>query len=611
MSETQVMTKSKHVFNKHRGPVTCATHLPTKNAVVTSGYDGAIGWFNFDTDDIKLLGYHEHLANRIVVNSDGTRAASCSSDYTIKIWNLSTFNLEKTLYGHSDDVEDFIFVDDHTGVSASRDQRILIWNLDTGAITRVIDGHEKDVLSLAYHDGKIYSSGDDKTLRVWDLQTGNLLNMWGPFEVETDTCAIDTNHGRVILGCDDGCIRVFDIKDGKMIREIAAHESGIKKVSVSPVNGDILSAAYDQKILVWDADSLSLKLNLEQNQIKWERSLNFSSDGQKVYAGTFDGTVLCWDAITGQFLSEIGRHEEVKGNACFNDVAADHEGKLALVSDDGYMRLADLNSGEDMAIFEPTSGRFLMNGVAMSAKYNLVVGGAHNQRIHIFKEDQGQLQQTAEALIGEGPINTIRISEHQGYEQASFVGCYSGAIVRVNEKGEIMDKLEVHDGAVKALRLHPYQPLGVSCSAEGELLSWNFNGEVVQQYLGHTAIINDVDISPSGKYAASVSRDFSVKVFELDTGKLLYSYNLGRKSLKSVSFIDELTVVVGDYWGNIVKVDLESGDITRQTLARNGISSITRYDRYFIAVSYDGSVNVVDSNLTIVKKILAMAQRIQ
>src|ERR1051325_7410133 len=191
-------------FIRHRGPVTCVAAIPNSRAVVTSGYDGAVGYFDLEKQRVKLLGYHKHLVNRIVVNETGSRAASCSSDYTIYIWNLRTHQLEQVLRGHSDDVEDFVFVDDHMGVSASRDRRILIWNLDTGAVLRFIDEHEKDVLSLAFHNGRIYSSGDDKTLRQWDYHSGKLIKMWGPFEQETDTCAIDPGSGRVLLGCDDG-----------------------------------------------------------------------------------------------------------------------------------------------------------------------------------------------------------------------------------------------------------------------------------------------------------------------------------------------------------------------------------------------------------------------
>ena len=589
----------------------CSSDL--SDQAVTSAYDGAVARFHLLTGQVELLGYHRHLVNRLIVDPAGRRAASCSSDYTTCIWDLENGRPSRVLRGHSDDVEDFVFADEGRGVSASRDHRVLIWDLDTGAILRVLEGHEKDVLSLAYSDGRIYSSGDDMTLRVWDLDSGELLSVWGPFENETDTCAIDPVHGRAILGCDDGVIRVFDTGTGDLVREIEAHRSGIKKVTVSPATGDVLSAAYDRRLIVWDGETFAEKLRLESVPAVWERSLSWSPDGSQVLAGTFDGTVLVWDAGRGKLVREVGRVSDEPGNACFNEASASSRGVTALVSDDGYIRLGRLTPAEAAwtAKVEPASGRMLMNAVTLDEEYGMVVGGAHDNKVHVYDLADGDLQNEVEVFLGEGPINTIRIAHHPGYEREAFVGCYSSAIVRVSREGEVRGKVHVHEGAVKALRLHPEKTLGVSCGADGLLLAWSFTGELVERYLGHTAIINDVDLDPRGERLASVSRDFTVKVFQLDNGKLLHSIPLGRRSLKSVCFWDADTIVVGDYWGTVIRVSLADGKATRRVIAANGISSLARSGDHLVATSYDGgSYLIAPRDLAVVQVARAMQQRV-
>jgi WD40 repeat protein len=613
LNEPATITAAER-FVRHRGPVTGVAGVPGRSNAITAAYDGAVASFDLDSGEVELLGYHRHLVNRLVLSASGRLAASCSSDYTTCIWDLATEQPKCILRGHSDDVEDFIFVDDSIGVSASRDHRVLVWDLATGAILRVLEGHEKDVLSLAYADGKVYSSGDDMTLRVWDLETGKLLKLWGPFDNETDTCAIDPLRGRAILGCDDGVIRVFDTASGELLREIPAHSSGIKKVTVSPASGDILSAAYDGKLIVWDGEGLVEKLRLQRKPSVWERSLNWSPDGRRILAGTFDGTVLLWDAASGALLREVGVDAGEPGNACFNEVSGAPSGRLALVSDDGYLRLGLLTPSvaELQHKVEPASGRMLMNAVTLDEEYGMVVGGAHDNRLHIYQLRDGEPVGEVEVFLGEGPINTVRISHHPGYERQCFVGCYSSAVVRVAEDGAVLGKFHVHEGAVKSLRLHPRQPLGVSCGADGLLLSWSFAGELIERYLGHTAIINDLDLAPSGDLLASVSRDFTVKVYQLAGGRLLHSVPLGRRSLKSVCFWDERTVVVGDYWGALIRVDLESGHVSRRTVAANGISALSRAGRHVVAVSYDGGAYLVEpADLEVVQVIRAMQQRVE
>jgi WD40 repeat protein len=598
-------------FVRHRGPVTCVAGIPEQRLAVTSAYDSAVALFELDTGRVELLGYHDHLTNRIVVNSAGTKAASSSSDYTIYLWDLQSRRLERVLRGHGDDVEDFVFIDDKTGASVSRDWRIIIWDLTTGAIRHILEGHEKDVLAIVSHGRRLYTSGDDMTLRVWDVDSGELLKTWGPFETETDSCAVDPARGRAVLGCDDGYLRVFDIESGDTVAEIKAHASGIKKVAISPVSGDILSAAYDQKIIIWDANTLSRKVELESKGSAWERSFNWSPNGERILAGTFDGTVLEWDAASGRCLREVG--ERVRGNVCFNDVSADGLGAVVAVSDDGRIRLGRLSraDAEWHETVEPSSGRVLMNAVTVDAEYGMVVCGAHNHKLFLFEWQDDTLRNEVGVRLGQGPINCVRICHHAGYEAQSFVACYSGAIVKVDRQGNIRGTIHAHEGAVKALRLHPHRPVGVSCSADGTLASWDLEGNVLERFLGHMAIVDDVDIDPSGHLLASVSRDFTLKVYHLSDGKMCHSVSLGKRSPKSMCFLDENTVVVGNYWGELIKFEIDGERVTRRQIARNGISAVCRQGGDLVACSYDGALYLVDANsLEVVNTLRSMTQRV-
>ncbi|RDD61890.1 WD40 repeat domain-containing protein [Ferruginivarius sediminum] len=605
-------SREADTFLRHRGPVTGVAMIPGTSHLVSAAYDSAVASFDLVTHEAQLLGYHRHLVNQIAVEPNGRRFATCSSDYTIGIWDAHSGKPIRVLLGHADDAEAFVFIDDLTGASASRDRRILIWDLTTGAILRVLEGHEKDVLSLTYHDGRLYSSGDDMTLRVWDVASGKLLRTIGPFENETDTCAVDTINGHVALGCDDGCIRVLDIADGSLVKEIPAHGSGIKKVVASPANGDLVSAGYDQRVLLWDGATLEQKASLERHPSMWERSLNWSPDGTRLIGGTFDGTAIIW-STDGALEQEIGDQTIAKGNACLNEVAGADSGRIATCSDDGYIRLGRLSpdGGEVLETVEPLAGRMLMNAVTLDEASGLVVAGAHNQKLHIFDIDGDSLTNEREVALGEGPINSIRVAHHSEYAGESFVACYSGAIVRVVREGHPVGRINLHEGAVKSLCLHPREALGVSCGADGLLMSWTFDGRLLQRFLGHTAIINDVDISPSGDRLVSVSRDFTVKVFDLESGVLLQSIEAGHRSLKSVCFADDGYVVVGDYWGGIIGIDLESETLERRTIAQNGISGVSRADDLVAACSYDGSVYLVrPKTLEVANTLCVMRQHV-
>jgi len=598
-------------FSRHRGPITCVAAIPGTRRALTSGYDGAVGMVNLDSGRIELVGYHDHLVNRIAVNSSGTLAASCGSDYNVLLWDLRRCELAQVLYGHADDVEDFAFAGGKLGVSVSRDWRVLVWDLETGAIVRALDGHERDVLSVVCQDGRVYTSGDDMTLRVWDLATGQLKRLWGPFKHETDSCAVDPIRGRAILGCDDGALRVFEIASGALLKEIPAHASGIKRVATSPSTGALVSAAYDQRVLVWNPETFALERELERKAATWERSLNWSSDGHSILAGTFAGTVLEWDATSGRCTGEAGA--DGHGNACLNDVSANARGDVVTVSDDGLVRLGRLTASEALWTSErvPDAGCVLMNAVTLDDEFGRAISGAHDHRLRIWRRADGCLRDEISIALGEGPINSVRVSHQAGTEGEAFVACYSGAIVRVDREGAIRHKFVAHDGAVKALRLHPRQPLGVSGAADGTLASWRFDGSPLQRFPGHMSIVDDLDIDPAGSRVASAGRDFTVKLHDLESGRLLESYSVGRKSPKGVCFFDDNTVVVTNYWGELFRLDISSGEMIHAQIAENGISAAVRCGEFLAATSYDGAIYLVDPrDLSVVNSLRVMRQRL-
>jgi WD40 repeat protein len=598
-------------FQRHRGPITCAAQIPGSNQIITSGYDSAVALFDKSGGGVTLLGYHQHLVNRVSVNQTGTLAATASSDYNIYIWDLATCQLATVLKGHDDDVEDFVFISDQLGASVSRDWRIIIWDLSNGTIKRIILGHEKDVLSISYLDGKLYTTGDDMTLRVWDLQSGAEIAKIGPFDHETDTCAIDAIHQRLVLGCDDGVIRVFDLDSQQMLAEIPGHQSGIKKVAVSPVTGDILSAAYDQNIFIWDANSFAQKQKLASHAALWERSFNWTDDGRQIIAGTFDGTVLLWDAQSGKCLTELGGGSQ--GNACFNDIASQGDGHIVLVSDDGLVRVGELSESSAVWRYQraPEQGRVLMNAATFCPIKKQVITGAHNQHLYFFAGQSQELEQKLQVCLSEGPINSIRTSSLAGHEGEMFVACYSGCLAHLDADGVLINKIAAHENAIKAVALHPTLPIGVSCCAGGGLISWDYSGKILKTYAGHTAIVDGVDIDPSGRFIASAGRDFTLKIHGLDDGVLYHCIHLGRRSPKSLCFVAPDVVIVTNYWGELLRVSLADGKVMRQSIAKNGISSITRHGVHFAAASYDGGVYLVEAQqLSVLNVLRSMTQQI-
>ena len=158
-----------------------------------------------------------------------------------------------------------------------------MWDISAGDAIHTISEHEDDVWAVAFSpDGTKLASGGGDTVSLWDVATAELLQTFRrPIEIEipldapeeltgdvpTDlpanaTSIVFSPDGKVLVsGSYDRTIRLWDIATGEQLRTLEGHTYSITSVAVSPNGTTIASGSFDGTVILW---AFPLPISLEQ-----------------------------------------------------------------------------------------------------------------------------------------------------------------------------------------------------------------------------------------------------------------------------------------------------------------------------------------------------------
>ncbi len=131
-----------------------------------------------------------------------------------------------------------------------------VWDIQTRTIRNTFAGHEQDIYSLDFaRDGRTIASGSgDRTVRLWDIETGgNILTL--TIEDGVTTVAISPDTKYVAAGSLDKSVRVWDIAHGYLVERLEGpdgHKDSVYSVAFSPSGKDLVSGSLDKTIKMWE-----------------------------------------------------------------------------------------------------------------------------------------------------------------------------------------------------------------------------------------------------------------------------------------------------------------------------------------------------------------------
>jgi WD40 repeat protein len=212
--------------------------------------------------------------------------------------------------------------DSHRSVLLSRDGRRFVasgTSPDDPSLSYDIESGTSKALNVGYNFGTVISQDGKKLLAfsmpiaVWDTVAGNVMTTGQPgLNGEAAFAEISADGKRAVSVTTDEKVTIWDVDSVDIIGgPYRDHQGAVKSIAFSPDATHLAIGLSTGSIVLMECNSGDLKPTPGEfeGHRDWVKSVAFSPDGKWLCSGSEDGTIKVWDIETGYALARPARHQ--------------------------------------------------------------------------------------------------------------------------------------------------------------------------------------------------------------------------------------------------------------------------------------------------------------
>ena len=481
----------------------------------------------------------------LAVSPDGMLLASGDTDGIISLWQAETGELVRRLKGHSKQISASVgLAFSPSGkllASGSYDDTARVWDVGTGKTLQVLKGHNGHVQGVAFSpdEKRIATSSNDKRLALWEVESGQQLQVFDGHQnaavcvaivprrppINTDPAGGEGYAPLLVSASQDRTLRVWDTDSGVTLRVLQGHTAGVLKIAVHTAPGvgqgmQIFSASNDGTVRRWDIAPLPYQQLVELPSSPLSTAI--APDGKYVAVGFDSGALRTYSLPEMRVAGEQeNAHEKIyylsfntDGTLLASTGFSDNTAKLWAVAPDGTLTERQTFSGHTDSVYR----------LAFSPDGTLLATASYDGRVGLFTV--GTEEKRFITPFDGKDVNAVAFSPIG--ERLLVMGDYETGLwdLTTNPPKQIQSFPKSQDQLLWATLSPDGRAMAsVGRNSSAQVYSTH-DAKLLHRLVGHEQTVYRAIFSPDGHQLATVSTDATLRLWDLDTGGELFSLRL-------------------------------------------------------------------------------------
>lgn len=490
---------------------------------------------------------HQSNISKIIFTHFGNQLISASTDKTIRVWDIKTGTLLRTIRGQIGRGGKGKI---HAMALSSNDSLLAVGGVfDNSAEIRLIDFKTGKMIKVLSGDGVVFSldfspnnqlllsGSSDKTATLWNINKGSILARLKGHKNRINEVAFSPDGQRIVTASNDHTLRLWSTSNGKLLKVMKGHSDKVYTAEFMPDGSYLLSGGNDKSIRLWNGKTGNfIKVLAKQGRVV--SSLSINSDGSTFVTGAGLGKDFLINNVfaipSGKIITRFIEHDEAVRATAFspkgNLVATAESGGKHIIylwdSKTGNVKQSIKSLGHSMMNVGFANQKIAWGKNIDQLNYSLFNKGPLTHQFNLKQRKKQFLNPNINWLRGRSRVGSISIRTPDNKPHRIL-------LIKKNGKATHAITLSTPSGDYhiihKSLTLTPDAKLAITGGSNGYLASISTQtGKIIHEFKGHTSDIQGVASSADGRLLISGSADQTIRLWDIHTGKNLLSFFHGK-----------------------------------------------------------------------------------